>query len=352
MAFLEWQGIAKGFAGAPAVDGFTLSVSEGEILALLGPSGSGKSTLLRITAGLEREDAGAVIMQGRNMAPVPAHKRGIGLMFQDYCLFPHLSVAANIAFGLRGRGLSADGTALRVAQLLSLVHLSGFEKRNVLSLSGGEQQRIALARSLAPSPRLLLLDEPLGALDAALRGDLLTEMARVLREVGITVIYVTHDHDEAVTVASRVALMDAGRLVQTGTPAELLRAPASAFVARFFGLGAIVEATTIAEGGGIRTPLGDFPLQAGRAGPIVLLVAPEAVGFAARPGGVAPRARVLSTTVRAVGTSVRVELRGSGEGAYQILVEVPEADPSAAQWRGGAERTVWIDPARCRVLPA
>lgn len=204
-----------------AVDGVSFDVAPGEVLGLLGPSGCGKSTLLRAIAGLEGLVRGAVSWDGADLAPVPVHRRGFGLMFQDGQLFPHRDVAGNVAFGLQMAGLNPAERAPRVRELLAMVGLEGFGRRQVATLSGGERQRVALARSLAPTPRLLLLDEPLSALDRALREQLAEDLARVLRETRTTAVFVTHDQDEAFAVADRIGVMFSGKLVQIGTAKEL-----------------------------------------------------------------------------------------------------------------------------------
>jgi len=230
------------FGDATAVDAVTLSVPAGEVFALLGPSGSGKSSLLRAVAGLE-PCTGDIRWDGESVVRVPPHRRGFGLMFQDGQLFPHLDVAGNVGYALRvGGGRGSDTPSLRarrpavrvrVAELLELVGLAGFEKRRVTELSGGEQQRVALARSLAAEPRLLLLDEPLSSLDRELRERLAGELRDILRAAGVTAILVTHDHDEAGVIADRIGVLDAGRLVQTGTLDELRARPVDERVERF-----------------------------------------------------------------------------------------------------------------------
>ncbi|WP_420112135.1 ABC transporter ATP-binding protein [Pseudactinotalea sp.] len=230
--------ITYGSAGSPAVDDVTLEVATGEVIALLGPSGCGKSSLLRAVAGLEPLIAGRIEWDGRDLAGTPVHRRGFGLMFQDGQLFPHRDVAGNVAFGLQMAGRRDYS---RVSELLELVGLAGYERRPISTLSGGEQQRVALARALAPQPRLLLLDEPLSALDRGLREHLAVEIAEILRTTGTTAVYVTHDHDEAFTVADQVALMRAGRLVQTGTPADLWAAPVDAQAATFLGYRVVTD---------------------------------------------------------------------------------------------------------------
>ena len=225
---------------ATAVDGLSLDVAPGEVVALLGPSGSGKSTLLRAVAGLEPLSAGRVAWDGADLAGVPVHRRGFGLMFQDGQLFPHRDVGGNVAFGLAMQGVRRAERAARVHELLELVGLAGFARREIATLSGGERQRVALARSLAPRPRLLLLDEPLSALDRALRERLAGEVRAALVATGTTGVFVTHDHDEAFAVADRIAVMDLGRLLQVAPPAELWHRPSSRRVAEFLGYEAFV----------------------------------------------------------------------------------------------------------------
>jgi len=221
--------------------GIDLTVEEGETVAVLGPSGGGKSTLLRAIAGLQRLDAGAVTLDGRDLDRVSPHRRGIGLMFQDDALFPHRDVAANIAFGPRMQGKSRAEQRARVAELLTLVGLAGREHRAVASLSGGERKRVALARALAPKPRALLLDEPLGALDRALRDRLVSDLRDLFDEIHQTAVYVTHDVAEAFALGNRVAVLRAGRIVQIAAPERLWAAPADAWIARFIGLENVEE---------------------------------------------------------------------------------------------------------------
>jgi ABC-type Fe3+/spermidine/putrescine transport system ATPase subunit len=233
---LEVRDIWKGYDGQPLLCGVSFTVEAGETICLLGPSGSGKSTLLRIIAGLEKPQRGQVLWDGRDLAKVPVHRRNFGLMFQDYALFPHRSVAENVAFGLRMQGVPPQEIATQVLDALDRVNMAGFARRRVTDLSGGEQQRVALARALAPNPRLLMLDEPLGALDRALKEQVEGDLRRLLHQEKMPAIYVTHDQDEAFAVADRLVLLNHGHVVQSGSPAEVYERPASPWVARFLGL--------------------------------------------------------------------------------------------------------------------
>jgi thiamine transport system ATP-binding protein len=225
------------FGTKAALDHVSLDVADGEVVTILGPSGSGKTTLLRVITGLQRPDAGRVLLDGEDLAPVPPHRRGIGLVFQDHALFHHRDVGANVAFGLRMRGDAERDVERQVRELLGLVGLSGYERRSVATLSGGEQQRVALARALAPEPQVLLLDEPLGSLDRRLRDRLLDELEAIFAELEVTAVYVTHDQGEAFALGDRVAVMRDGRVVQVGTADELWARPADEDVAHFLGIG-------------------------------------------------------------------------------------------------------------------
>jgi thiamine transport system ATP-binding protein len=263
------------YGALAAVSDVDLSVADGEVLALLGPSGCGKSTLLRAVAGLEPPAGGVVRWDDTDLADVPVHHRGFGLVFQDGQLFPQRDVAGNVAFGLRMRHVPAAQRRTRVAELLELVGLAGYERRRVTELSGGEQQRVALARALAPRPRLLLLDEPLSALDRALREQLAMDLAGVLRVAGATALVVTHDHDEAFTLADRVAVMRAGRIVQTGPPESVWRTPADEDTARFLGCGLFLPASV--HDGVVTCELGSVPLPWAPDGSVTLGLRPTAL---------------------------------------------------------------------------
>jgi putrescine transport system ATP-binding protein len=234
-AFLQIRNLVKDFDGHRAVDDVSIDIAKGEVFALLGSSGCGKTTLLRMLAGFETPTSGTITLAGLDLAGLPPYARPMNMMFQSYALFPHLSVFDNIAFGLRRDGLAKDEVAARVAAMLNLVQLDAFARRRPHQLSGGQQQRVALARSLAKKPQLLLLDEPLGALDKKLREETQFELANIVHDVGVTCVMVTHDQEEAMTMASRIAVMSEGRFLQVGAPAEIYEAPASRFVADFIG---------------------------------------------------------------------------------------------------------------------
>src|ERR1700676_1833203 len=246
MALLEIIGVKKCFAATAAVDQVSFSVEEGEFFALLGPSGCGKTTLLRLIAGFETADSGEILIDGASMGAVPPYTRPVNMMFQSYALFSHLDVAGNIAFGLRQEGMERRRREARVAEMLALVQMSDYARRRPHELSGGQKQRVALARALAKMPKLLLLDEPLAALDRKLRTETRLELTGIQERVGTTFLVVTHDQEEALGLASRIAVMDRGRLIQTGTPAEIYERPNSRFVADFVGAANLFEGELVA----------------------------------------------------------------------------------------------------------
>jgi ABC-type Fe3+/spermidine/putrescine transport system ATPase subunit len=247
---LRLEGLVKRFGDHAVLDGVSLAVPEGEIVALLGPSGSGKTTLLRLVAGFERADAGRILLGAARVDELPPERRGFGMVFQHYALFPHRSVAGNVAFGLETRGLARATIAARVEASLARVELAGLGGRRISEISGGQQQRVALARALAPEPPVLLLDEPLSNLDPSLRERTRRELAALLRTLGITTLLVTHEQEEAFELGTRVALLHGGRLVQVGTPDELYRAPATRFAAGFIGRASFVPVEVLEVGGG------------------------------------------------------------------------------------------------------
>ena len=247
-AFLQIEDVVKDFGGGSlAVNHVSLEIAKGEIFALLGPSGCGKTTLLRMLAGFETPTSGRILLDGQDLANRPPYDSPINMMFQSYALFPHLSVWDNIAFGLRREGMARDKVAERVEAMLRLVQLGKFARRKPHQLSGGQQQRVALARSLAKRPQLLLLDEPLGALDKKLREETQIELVNIIEEVGVTCVMVTHDQEEAMTMASCLAVMSEGRVLQTGTPAEIYETPASRFVADFIGNVNLMDGTLVED---------------------------------------------------------------------------------------------------------
>jgi ABC-type Fe3+/spermidine/putrescine transport system ATPase subunit len=235
------EALAKRFGAVAAVDGVDLEIARGELFALLGGSGCGKTTLLRMIAGFETPDEGRIVIDDQDMTAVPPHLRPVNMMFQSYALFPHLDVAANVAYGLKREGMAKRDIAERVAEMLALVKLEGLGKRRPAQLSGGQRQRVALARALVKRPKLLLLDEPLAALDRKLRESTRFELVRLQEQLGLTFVIVTHDQEEAMSMASRLAVMNAGRIVQSGTPHELYERPATRFVADFIGIANILE---------------------------------------------------------------------------------------------------------------
>ncbi len=246
-AFLRIESVSKDFGDFRAVDQVSLDVMRGEIFALLGSSGCGKSTLLRMLAGFERPSAGRIVLDGVDLAGRPPYERPVNMMFQSYALFPHLTVWDNVAFGLRRDKLPKDQIAARVDEMLRLVQLVPYARRKPHQLSGGQQQRVALARSLAKRPQLLLLDEPLGALDRKLREDTQIELVNIIHEVGVTCVMVTHDQEEAMTMASRIAVMSEGRFLQVGSPADIYENPANRFVADFIGNVNLMEGKVVVD---------------------------------------------------------------------------------------------------------
>ena len=257
---LELRNVVKSYEGKPLLTDISFTVAVGETICLLGASGSGKSTILRMIAGLDFPERGAILLNSLDLAGTPPHLRDFGLVFQDYGLFPHLNVFDNIAFGLKMRNISADKIKQRVSALLEQVNLSGFASRQVTDLSGGEQQRVALARALAPSPRLLMFDEPLGALDRSLKEDLLNEIRGILHKTKIPAIYVTHDQEEAFTIADRILVLNEGTIIRDAAPHEIWREPKSAFVAKLLGIGNVIEGEVVSQNK-VKTAFGVFSLD-------------------------------------------------------------------------------------------
>jgi thiamine transport system ATP-binding protein len=337
---LELRGVTVRYGTLTALDALDLSVAGGEHLAVLGPSGSGKSTLLRAIAGLERPSSGTVSWIGQDVTALPVHVRGFGLMFQDYALFPHRDVGSNVGFALEIGGQPQVARRERVDEMLELVGLKGYARRRVTELSGGEQQRVALARALAPRPRLLMLDEPLGALDRTLRERLLAELSEIFRRLDLTILYVTHDQEEALAMGDRVAVLRAGRLETIASPQVLWQQPPTEFVARFLGLNNIVDATV--DGTSASTPWGVVAVPSGTTpGRHRLLLRPEEIAIDAA-GSVC--GTVESSTFRGSRTVIIVAVAD----APPIEVHVPATSPAPVV---GQQARLSIPPAAVFVLP-
>jgi ABC-type Fe3+/spermidine/putrescine transport system ATPase subunit len=348
-ALLTVAGLTVRYGTTPALDRLDLSVGRNELFVLLGGSGSGKTTLLRAIGGFVRPEAGRIVLDDADLSGLPPHRRSVNTMFQSYALFPHLSVAANIGFGLRQRGVSRAETRRRVEAMLALVRLEGFGGRRPGELSGGQQQRVALARSLAPSPLLLLLDEPMSALDQALRRDTRAELVRLRRSLGISFVLVTHDQDEALEMADRIGVMRDGRMAQVGTPAELYESPADRFVAEFLGAANILPC--VVDGCSVALPALGVTVRAARpgaAGPALLALRAERLRIDADDlvnqvdGVVADSAYAgdsLAVSVRLASGSVLRVKRSLAEGLSAALIEP-----------GTAVRVSW-QPDACMLLP-
>ena len=342
MALLEIIGATKCFAATAAVDQVSLKIEEGEFFALLGPSGCGKTTLLRLIAGFETPDSGEILIDGTPMGAVPPYARPVNMMFQSYALFPHLDVAANIAFGLRQEGMERRRRDARVGDMLALVQMRDFARRRPHELSGGQKQRVALARALAKMPKLLLLDEPLAALDRKLREETRLELTGIQERVGTTFLVVTHDQEEALGMASRIAVMNRGRLVQTGPPSEIYERPNSRFVADFVGAVNLFEGELVAGFNALCLRITDAdqpiplpapaPLAAGTR--LALALRPEKLRLSReRPAGFALAATIA--TIGYEGGRSSVHLRT--HSGFALRAHLPSAaahglDRGAAVW--------------------
>ena len=328
--------------GTRALETATLDIARGETLVLLGPSGCGKTTMLRIIAGLELPDAGGkVLFDGKDMTSVPIEQRNVGMVFQSYALFPNMSVSDNIGYGLKIRGVRDKERAARVAELVALTNISGLENRRIDQLSGGQRQRVALARAVAIRPGILLLDEPLTALDAALRDRLRGELNRLLRALGITTIYVTHDQSEAMELGDRVVVMQKGKIAQIGSPREIYFAPQSRFVAEFIGAANIIEAPI--ENGHLVLPGGRQAIGGAANMPAaVAMIRPETIRVVET--GSAPLSGMIDS-VSFIGDRQRLVI--SGASSKQITVDAPNSVEAKAGERVG----LLISPDAVRLLP-
>jgi spermidine/putrescine transport system ATP-binding protein len=346
---VRFEGVTKRFGAATAVDDLDLTIEQGEFFSLLGPSGCGKTTTLRMIAGFVRPDAGRIVIGDADVTETPPHKRPVNTVFQSYALFPHLTVAENVGFGLRFRRLPAPEKRSRVENALDLVRLGGFGARKPHQLSGGQQQRVALARALILSPAVLLLDEPLGALDAKLRRELQIELKSIQREVGITFLYVTHDQEEALTMSDRLAVMQRGRVEQLGSPRDVYERPETTFVADFMGVSNLMRAHVNGSG---RVDVGGVGLRVaagGRrtSGVVRLAIRPERVRIEAR--GTTGENRVPATIERFVYLGSTTQVFVVLEGGERLQVLVPNAD-EVEEYDVGSAVTAFLPPDALRVL--
>jgi len=324
MAFLELVAVRKEFATHVAVQGFDLSVPKGDFVSFLGPSGCGKTTTLRMIAGFELPTSGTISIDGQDISRTPPHDRNVGMVFQSYALFPNMNVADNIGFGLRVRHTPKDKIRKKVGELLELIHLEGKGGQFPYELSGGMQQRVALARALAIEPRVLLLDEPLSALDAKIRVSLRQEIRSIQRQLGITTVYVTHDQEEALSLSDTVVVMSEGRVEQIGTPAAIYGSPATAFVARFVGQLNVLDTQVVDPATG-RVSIGGQTFELGTpltgvatGAHIAVAIRPEAIELGPGDG---TRQRLVGEVqdIQFLGPVIRVRMRMPGEGATLLF---------------------------------
>jgi spermidine/putrescine transport system ATP-binding protein len=353
VADVRLENVVKRFGDTVAVDDILLDIAHGEFFSLLGPSGCGKTTTLSMIGGFEMPTSGHVYLGGRDVSRVPPYKRDVNTVFQSYALFPHLNVADNIAFGLRRKGLGKTDVTRRVGEALALVDLPGFEKRTPAQLSGGQQQRIALARALVNEPRVLLLDEPLGALDLKLRKQMQLELKRIQQDVGITFLYVTHDQEEAMVMSDRLAVMNQGKIEQLGSPEEVYEAPATEVVASFLGASNLIPGTVAGRGDGsdlaqvtlqggdvVRVPADRLP--SGRS-EVKIGVRPEKLRLVADSEPVGEASNVMTGRVvlaSYLGVSHQYTLEGP-EGA-SVTVYVQNIGSAPAPTLGGTVRLAWL----------
>ncbi|MGB2963062.1 MAG: ABC transporter ATP-binding protein [Anaerolineales bacterium] len=330
MEGLEILNVHKNFGDLAVLQGISFHQEKGEILALLGPSGSGKTTLLEIIAGLTEPDQGDCAWDGKSLLGIPPHQRGFGLMFQEYVLFPHKNVFENIAFGLKMADMDRESITFRVKEVLKLVGLPGFEERDISTLSGGEQQRVALARSMASKPRLVMLDEPLGALDRTIRERLIGELRDILKDASQTALYVTHDQEEAFTIADRVVILGDGTTAQIGTPEDIYFHPNSPYVAQFLGMTNLLKgvAEPTGEGSIIKTDLGSWSVNRLYKGNGQVLIRPDQVvlGKPEQPGAVILSGILINKRFSGHTNHIRVQI-----GDYQFRFFLSNAEEELPQ---------------------
>jgi spermidine/putrescine transport system ATP-binding protein len=350
---VELVDLVKRFGDVVAVDGVSMHIPGGEFFSMLGPSGCGKTTTLRLIAGFERPTEGRILLDGEDMAQTPPHKRNVNTVFQSYALFPFLTVEENVAFGLRFQKTPKEDTKRRVGDALAMVQLTGFEKRRPSQLSGGQQQRVALARALVLNPAVLLLDEPLGALDAKLRKALQIELKALQEEVGLTFIYVTHDQEEALTMSDRIAVMSNGRVEQVGSPEEVYEEPRTAYVADFLGVSNLMTGHAEgAQGNAGRVKLGEFELLAERGdrdalGAVKLVIRPERVELEEHGTTGPNRVPGMVERVLYVGSTLQVLIHLAHGETMQAWIQNRGGDPP---WQQGSPVMVHLPGEALRIL--
>jgi putative spermidine/putrescine transport system ATP-binding protein len=355
---VQFDAVTKRFGDVVALNAVSLAIGRGEFMTLLGPSGCGKTTLLKLAAGFLGSDGGSIAIHGKCVNDVPTHKRRIGMMFQNYALFPHMSVADNVAYGLKARHVERGERRRRVAETLALVKLTGMEDRKPRQLSGGQQQRVALARALIINPAVLLLDEPFSALDKNLRGSMQTELRDIQRKLGLTTIFVTHDQGEALSLSDRIAVMSEGRIRQLGTPVEIYRRPSDRFVASFVGdtnrlrgrlVGAAATEALIALGTAQVKVRGETLSGAADAAPVDLFVRPEQLRVVSPGEPCVMTGHVVAQVYQ--GGHVDLQIACEASGRDRLLVRSP-GDQAITRWPLGAEVGIAIDADGCAAFTA